>query len=224
MPKRKKQQFAELREFSNVFQPEIDWKSQDKHPIAKQWAQFFGNHHPLVLELGCGKGEYTTGLAALFPELNYIGVDIKGARIWRGAKTALENGLLNVAFVRSKIDVVHRLFPEHSVKEIWLTFSDPQPERPRKRLTSEIFVNRYRKLLMPGGTINVKTDSDLFYESTLEEINTRHYALHVNSNNIYCDLPGSVGHDVNQSLQIQTFYESRWRKEGKTIKFVQFTP
>ncbi len=224
MPKRKKQQFAELREFSNVFQPEIDWKSQDLLPMAEQWPRFFGNNNPLVLELGCGKGEYTTGLAVLFPELNYIGVDIKGARIWRGAKTALETGLLNVAFVRSKIDVVHRLFPEHSVKEIWLTFSDPQPERPRKRLTSEIFVNRYRKLLMPGGTINVKTDSDLFYESTLEEINTRHYTLHVNSNNIYCHLPERVGHNIKQSLQIQTFYESRWRKEGKTIKFVQFTP
>ena len=153
--------------FSNVFQ--YPYSVIDNTPFAMKghWrGEYFHNDNPIVLELGCGKGEYTVGLAKLFPDVNFIGVDIKGARIYTGAKQALEEGLKNVAFLRTNIEVIDRFFDKDEVQEIWLTFSDPQMKNPRKRLSSTFFMERYRRFLRDGGVIHVKTDSNFLFTYT----------------------------------------------------------
>ena len=166
MSKGKLEKFAEVATFPNVFELPFLFKSGDFVLKGKWHDNYFKNENPLVLELGCGKGEYTVGLAEKFPNKNFIGIDIKGSRLWRGAKFALENKMKNVAFVRTRIDHIEMVFAFAEVDEIWITFPDPQPQktRERKRLTSPMFLNRYTKILKPGGILNLKTDNFQLYE------------------------------------------------------------
>lgn len=221
MGKDKLKRFGEMETFDNVFQPELGDINEDSE-LKGKWSQYFGNDNPIVLELGCGKGEYTVGMARKYPNKNFIGVDIKGARIWRGAKTAIEEGLNNVAFLRTKVDFVERFFDNNEVSEIWLTFSDPQPKRPRKRLTSPLFIGRYKNVLKPNSTINLKCDSDLLYEYTLEQIEENNYLVEENSNDVYGELLLRADQDLQELMNIRTFYEQRWINEGKTIKYCRF--
>ena len=221
MGKDKLKRFAEMETFDNVFQPQLKDITIDSH-LKGTWSDFFKNSNPIVLELGCGKGEYTVGMARKYPNKNFIGIDIKGARIWRGAKTAVEEGLNNVAFLRTKVDFVERFFAKNEVSEIWLTFSDPQPKRPRKRLTSPLFINRYKNILNDSATINLKCDSDLLYEYTLEQIEENKYETIENSNDVYGELMSRANQELQDLMNIRTFYEQRWINEGKTIKYLKF--
>jgi len=217
--KNKLPKFAELRTFSNVLEvPFSEIRSCD-HPIKSNWnTNFFKNTYPIVLELGCGKGEYTTGLAEIDPEKNYIGVDIKGSRMWNGAKYAINNGLNNVGFLRTNIELIGRFFGENEVNEIWLTFPDPQMKRTRKRLTSTRFIELYRKFLKPGGIIHLKTDSNFQYQYTLEMISANGFEIVSNDPYIY------EKESIDPSLQIKTFYEQQWIDRGITIKYISFIP
>ena len=167
MGKGKLQKFAEMETFSNVFQYPFSVIENVPFEMKGHWReQYFHNDNPIVLELGCGKGEYTVELARLYPQVNFIGVDIKGARMHKGAKEALTAGLSNVAFLRNNIEIIDRFFAKDEVQDIWLTFSDPQMKNPRKRLTSTYFMNRYRHFLVDGGLIHLKTDSNFLFTYT----------------------------------------------------------
>lgn len=221
MGKDKLKKFSELNTFTNVLQPSLN-EIQPAHKIKGKWNLEFKNDNPIVLELGCGKGEYTIGLAKRNPDTNFIGVDIKGARIWKGAKTMNDQKIENVRFLRTKIDFIEHFFSKDEVSDIWLTFSDPQPKRPRKRLTSPLFIERYKKFLCPNGTIHLKTDSNLLYNYTLEEIKENNYTIIEKSTNIYSELMPRATKKLQETLSIQTFYESLWLKENKTIKYIAF--
>ena len=158
MAKNKLFRFAEMKKMDHVFEPAMDDIKNDKTGYNGNWRkEVFKNENPIVLELGCGKGEYAVGLAKKYPNKNFIGVDIKGARMYVGAKQCEDEGIENVAFLRTKVDFIDKLFAEDEVDEIWLTFSDPQPNKPNKRLTSKIFVDRYRKILKEGGKVQGST-------------------------------------------------------------------
>lgn len=222
--KDKLRRFAEIETFPNVFQPTMDEIKSGSHHMKGKWHQtYFKNDNPIVLELGCGKGEYTVGMAERYPNKNFIGIDIKGARIWRGAKTAFENNMPNVAFLRTRIDFIERFFAENEVSEIWLTFSDPQPKKPNKRLTSLMFIEHYKKFLQPEGIVHLKTDSDLLYESTLEQIEEHNYNTLFSTWDLYNEGINKFDDATKDILNIKTFYEQRWLKEGKTIKYCKFT-
>ena len=215
--------FEELLTFEHVIQPtrpELDAGFKYK---GKWNSDYFKRDAPLVLELGCGKGEYTTGQAVIRPERNYVGIDIKGARIWRGAKTVVEQDLKNVAFVRTHVDWILMSFGPEEVSEIWLTFSDPQLGKARKRLTSPSFIERYREILKPGATINLKTDSPELYEYTLEQIAEHGYTLEEKSDDVYADLVNRIEEPFLSVMNIRTFYETMWLKEGRTIQYIRFT-
>lgn len=191
---------------------------KDYHLKGRWGSEFFGNDKPLVLELGCGKGEYTTGLAMLFPEKNFIGIDIKGARMWRGAKTATEHNLKNVAFLRTRIEFIRSFFGEGEVDEIWITFPDPQFKRRRtnKRLTSPLFLNSYRQFLKPGGIVHLKTDSKPLHDYTLEVIEKNNLNIRVATDNLYeSDYTGEI-------LAIKTHYEKLFLQQGIPITYIQF--
>ena len=217
MGKGKLAKFADMRTFPNVFEPEISFK--DNVPYEKKgcWnSSFFHNDNPIILELGCGRGEYTVGLAQLYPEMNFIGIDIKGARMWTGAKQSLELGLKNVAFLRTEIELIDRCFAPGEISGIWLTFPDPQMKKVTKRLTSSWFLERYRNILKDGGEINLKTDSNFLYTYTtlLADRNSLRSGIRIN------DLYAS---EINDPvLNIQTYYEQQWRERGKTIKYIRF--
>ena len=167
MGKGKLAKFADMERYENVFQYPFSVADNVPFDMKGHWREmYFKNDNPIVLELGCGKGEYTVGLAKMFPDVNFIGVDIKGARMWTGATQALGEGLKNVAFLRTNIEIIDRFFAEGEVQEIWLTFSDPQMKNPRKRLTSTYFMQRYRRFLQDGGTIHLKTDSNFLFTYT----------------------------------------------------------
>jgi tRNA (guanine-N7-)-methyltransferase len=186
-----------------------------------QWhMQQFGNQNPVVVELGCGRGEYTVGLAEENRNKNYIGVDVKGNRIWTGAKYALDNGLKNVAFIRTRIDFIDYCFDAREVDEIWLTFPDPQPQKPRerKRLTNPIFLDRYRKFLKPQGVVHLKTDSTSFYEYTLEVIEKNNLPLLWHTNNLYLNCPP----ERQELVKIKTYYEKLFTEKGEDIKYILF--
>ncbi|MEC8603578.1 MAG: tRNA (guanosine(46)-N7)-methyltransferase TrmB [Bacteroidota bacterium] len=221
MGKDKLKKFSELNTFTNVLQPSLN-EIQPAHKIKGKWNLEFKNDNPIVLELGCGKGEYTIGLSKRNPDTNFIGVDIKGARIWKGAKTMNDQKIENVRFLRTKIDFIEHFFSKDEVSDIWLTFSDPQPKRPRKRLTSPLFIERYKKFLCPNGTIHLKTDSNLLYNYTLDEIKENNYTIIEKSTNIYNELIPRATKKLQETLSIQTFYESLWLKENKTIKYIAF--
>lgn len=223
MGKGKLARFAENTTFEQVVQPSFEELVQDRFPLKGRWnADFFGREAPLVLELGCGKGEYTTGLARLRPERNYLGVDIKGARIWRGARTAREEGLANVGFLRTHVDHILHCFGPGEVSEIWLTFSDPQIGKARKRLTSPLFLARYRQVLAPGGLVHLKTDSELLYTYTLEQVAQHGLPLLEHSADVYGELLSRVDGGEQAVLNIRTFYERMWLTEGRCIHYCRF--
>ena len=223
MGKNKLSRFAENLTFDHVVQPTFTELTQGGFPLKGKWnADLFKREAPLVLELGCGGGEYTVGLARLNPHCNYLGVDIKGARLWRGARTAKEEGLTNVGFLRTHVDHLLRCLAPQEVDEIWLTFSDPQIGKARKRLTSPLFLARYKEILKPGGVIHLKTDSPLLYEYTLEQIAEHKLPTFEQSANVYSDLVNRVSLAEQAVLNILTFYEQMWLAEGRTIHYVRF--
>ena len=216
--KNKLKRFAENETFSNVIQP-------TREAILKgfefkgAWNSFFKNDNPIVLELGCGKGEYTVGLAKLNPDKNYIGIDIKGARFWRGAKTALEEGLTNVAFIRTQIELVDDLFVSGEVSEIWITFPDPQIKykRTKHRMTNEAFLKKYQKILKTNGLVHLKTDSEFMHGYTLGLLHGLGYTVEYSNHNVYNN-EGSP----EEVLKIQTFYENQYLEERKPITYIKF--
>lgn len=223
MGKNKLSRFAENLTFDHLVQPTFTELTQGEFQLKGRWnADFFKREVPLVLELGCGGGEYTVGLAAMYPQRNFLGVDIKGARLWRGARTAKETGLANVGFLRTHVDHLLRLFGQQEVDEIWLTFSDPQIGKARKRLTSPLFLARYKEILKPGGVVHLKTDSPLLFEYTLEQIAGHKLTIHEQSGNVYAELVKRVSPEEQAVLNIRTYYEQMWLAEGRTIHYVRF--
>ncbi len=221
MGKGKLAKFADMETFENVFQYPFSVVEQVPFTMKGHWhEQYFDNPNPIVLELGCGKGEYTVELARLYPDMNFIGVDIKGARMWTGAKMALEAGLKNVAFLRTNIEIIDRFFDVDEVDEIWLTFSDPQMKNPRKRLTSTYFMERYRRFLKDGGIIHLKTDSNFLFTYTTYMVEENQLPLLFRTEDLY----HTEGIDAQTSkiLSIQTYYESMWIERGLNIRYMKF--
>lgn len=221
MAKRKLKKFAEVSAFNNCFFLSFEDSKEKGLSLKGKWSkEYFKNNNPIVIELGCGKGEYTVGLAQRFPDKNFIGVDIKGNRIWTGAKTALENKMNNVAFIRTRIDFIESCFSEQEVSEIWITFPDPQPQktRVRNRLTNMMFVNRYRKILRAGGSINLKTDNEPFYEFTKEVIADNKLKLIDSTNDLYGD---EMKRD-EVLTNIKTYYEKKFSELGFKICYLKF--
>jgi tRNA (guanine-N7-)-methyltransferase len=209
--------FAEMETFPNVLQPAFNEVFNKEFYLRGRWSSnFFGNTYPLILELGCGKGEYTVGLASLYPERNFLGVDIKGARIWKGAKAALEKKLKNAGFLRTRIDFINSFFAGSEVDEIWITFPDPQPRKYKKRLTSSLFLTRYREFLKPGGLVHLKTDDASLFEYTLKMAYHNHLVIDFATDDLY-----SSEWD-NKILSIQTYYEAMWIKAGLKIRYIRF--
>lgn len=219
MGKNKLSKFADMEKYPNVFQYPYSVLESGGCPLRGHWAgQVFGNDSPITLELGCGRGEYAVGLARRFPEHSFIGVDIKGARMWTGATEALKEGIGNVAFLRTEIEQIDRIFAPSEVDEIWLTFSDPQMKRAQKRMTSTYFLARYRRILRDGGVIRVKTDSNFLFTYTLETVRANRLPLLSLCSDIY-----SPGAGVDESVtSIRTYYESQWLARGIAIKYIAF--
>ncbi|HOM62511.1 MAG TPA: tRNA (guanosine(46)-N7)-methyltransferase TrmB [Dysgonamonadaceae bacterium] len=217
MGKNKLTKFAEMASYSNVFQYPFEKLKNGLFPLKGRWnEEYFRNENPIVLELGCGKGEYTVELAKLFPEKNFIGIDIKGARMWSGATEAIRQNLKNVAFVRTHIELIHHFFAEKEISEIWITFPDPQMNKTNKRLTSTRFMREYGRLLNENGIVHLKTDSNFLYTYTKEMIHANHLDVYFETDDLY----RSEWQDP--ILQIQTFYEQQWRARGLNIKYIQF--
>lgn len=218
MSKNKQRRFEEMAAFSNVVQPEMDEILNSGFRLKGKWSKsFFGNSQPLHLELACGKGEYTLGLARQFAEVNFLGIDIKGARIWRGAKTAIEENLPNAGFLRSRIEMIGSFFAGAEVQEVWITFPDPQRKKPRKRLTSPLFLKRYQQFLAPGGIIHLKTDSRELYEYTREVIELNQLEVLTDTADLYHSPLAK-----NPLLNIKTFYEKQFLASGKKITYLKF--
>ncbi len=221
MGKGKLAKFADMETYENVFQYPYSVVEHVPFEMQGHWhEQYFKNNNPIVLELGCGKGEYTVELAKLHPDMNFIGVDIKGARMWTGATQALNEGLKNVAFLRTNIEIIERFFSPDEVQEIWLTFSDPQMKNPRKRLTSTWFLNRYRKFLVNGGIIHLKTDSNFLFTYTQYLVEKNQLPVLLRTTDLYADSPDSS--DFSEAASIQTYYESMWIERGLNIKYMKF--
>lgn len=218
MAKHKLARFAENLTFPNLFQVSFEHLEEKGFEWRGRWNEFFGNDNPITLELGCGKGEYTIALARQNSDRNYIGVDIKGARMWRGAKTSNEEKMGNVAFLRTRIEMINRFFAENEVSEIWVTFPDPQPKKPMKRLTSPRFLSYYAQFLKPDSPIHLKTDSRELYDYTMDEvIAPAGYRVEFNTSDLY-----SSGYS-GMATAVQTFYESMFLKEGKPITYIKFS-
>ena len=218
--KNKLKRFSENETFANVFQPTREEVVGNEFPLRGKWnSEFFKNDNPIVLELGCGKGEYSVGLAERFPNKNFIGIDIKGARFWRGAKTAVESGMNNVAFVRTQIELINHIFTENEVSEIWITFPDPQIKykRTKHRMTNSEFLNNYKKILKPNGLMHLKTDSEFMHGYTLGLLHGLGHEVIYSNHNIYKNegAPAEV-------TGIQTFYESQYLEVNKPITYIKF--
>lgn len=222
MSKGKLAKFAEMAQNPLVVECPMAAVMQEEFPLKGRWREdFFHNENPIVLELGCGRGEYTVGLGRQKPEVNFIGVDIKGARMWTGAKEALQNGMKNVGFLRTNIEFIHRFFSSNEVSEIWLTFSDPQMKKVTKRLTSTYFLERYRQFLIDGGLIHLKTDSNFLFTYTEEMLRTNGIEVVFKTRNLYS--PSSSREGVGEEASsIQTYYESMWQARGIDIKYLCF--
>ncbi|MBR6037134.1 MAG: tRNA (guanosine(46)-N7)-methyltransferase TrmB [Bacteroidaceae bacterium] len=225
MGKGKLAKFAEMAENPLVVECPFWQLQQEGFPLKGKWhEEFFKNGNPIVLELGCGRGEYTIGLARRFPEKNFIGIDIKGARMWHGAKTALEEGMKNVAFLRTNIECIAGFFAPDEVAELWLTFSDPQMKKATKRLTSTYFMERYRKFLVDGGLINVKTDSNFLATYTKYMVEKNGLPMEQCTFDLYGQQATDNGQQTLDSslTEIRTYYESMWLERGIPIKYLQF--
>lgn len=210
MGKNKLKKFAEMETFTNVFQPPYE-------PMAGQWREkYFHNNNPIVVELGCGRGEYTVGLSERYPNKNFIGVDIKGARMWAGAKQAIEKGLNNVAFLRTQIEFITEFFSAGEIDEIWITFCDPQMKKATKRLTSTYFMQRYHKIMKPNGLIHLKTDSPFLYTYTTEMLKLNPYPVLANTDDLY------AGNLYPDARALQTHYEKQWLDRGLSIKYIEW--
>ncbi len=217
MSKNKLAKFEEMKSFDNVVQAPYYLVKDENFYLYGSWAKiFFKNNNPIVLEIGCGKGEYALALAEKNPGKNYIGIDIKGARLWKGAKTALEKQLKNVAFLRTNIEIIDRFFATDEVEAVWLTFPDPQMKKTRKRLTSTFFLEKYRRILIPSGIIHLKTDSKFQYLYTIN-------LLHLNGFEILAETPDLYASKfINETLNIKTFYEKQWLSRGIPVKYLSF--
>lgn len=218
MGKGKLEKFEENKQFNFLFQPSAqEMFTKDFHMKGKWHSDYFKNDRPIVLEIGCGKGEYTTGMAQLFPNKNYIGIDFKGARLWRGCITTAEKNLPNVAFIRNKIEFIRSFFADNEISEIWITFPDPQRQKDRKKLISERFLNMYKHIMKPGGSIFLKTDSRHLYEYTHRLIQLNAIELQFSSDDIY-------GNNLSDRCYgIKTFYERQFLEEEKKITLTQFS-
>ena len=206
-----------MAEYPHVF--EYPYSVADEVPFEMKghWGRdFFKNDNPIVLELGCGRGEYTVGLARRYPDKNFIGVDIKGARMWTGATDALREGLANVAFLRTNIEIIDCFFGQNEVCEIWLTFSDPQMKKATKRLTSTYFMNRYRKFLVPDGLVHLKTDSNFMFTYTKCMVEENRLPVEFVTDDLY---HSGISDDI---LSIRTYYEQQWLDRGLNIKYIRF--
>ena len=224
MSKGKLAKFADMETYENVFQYPYSVVEHVPFEMQGHWhEEYFHNDNPIVLELGCGKGEYTVGLAKRYPDMNFIGVDIKGARMWTGATQAVKEGLKNVAFLRTNIEIIDRFFAPDEVTEIWLTFSDPQMKNPRKRLTSTYFMNRYRHFLIDRGFIHLKTDSNFLFTYTTYMVEKNHLPLVLRTNDLYSEnSENSENSEYSEAASIQTYYEQMWIDRGLNIKYMKF--
>ena len=217
MGKNKLQKFDDMSGFPHVFQFPFAILKEKGFEMKGKWNQlFFKNDNPIVLELGCGKGEYTVGLGKLFPDKNFIGIDIKGARMWTGAKQSLEDGMTNVAFLRTHIELINRFFAEGEVSEIWITFPDPQMSKVNKRMTSTRFMKLYREILNDSGLTHLKTDSNFMFTYTCEMIKANHFPVLIQTDDLY------NSNIADKILSIQTFYEQQWLTRGLNIKYIKF--
>jgi tRNA (guanine-N7-)-methyltransferase len=215
----KLERFAETKTFPNFFQPDYDTVEQEGFFLKGRWKNdFFHNNNPLVVELGCGRGEYTVKLAEKYPDVNFIGIDRKGARMWNGCKISIEKEMKNVAFLRIQIGRLIHYFDKDEISEIWITFPDPHPKpsKVNKRLTSPLFLNCYRKLLIPNGFIHLKTDSELLFDYTLEVIREQHCTIVNQYSDIY------FSEETDDSLRIETYYEKIWKEQGLKIRYIKF--
>lgn len=218
MSKGKLQKFADMARYPHVFEYPYSVVDDVPFDMKGHWGEsFFKNTHPIVLELGCGRGEYTVGLGRRFPEKNFIGVDIKGARMWAGATESLRLDMKNVAFLRTNIEIIERFFAAGEVSEIWLTFSDPQMKKATKRLTSTYFLERYRRFLKPDGLVHVKTDSNFLYQYTCAMLQANNLPVEVQTDDLY-----HAGLADDGLLSIQTYYEQQWLERGIPIKYIRF--
>lgn len=222
MSKGKLAKFAEMAANPLVIEcPFVTLKQETPFELRGRWREdFFRNANPIVLELGCGRGEYTVGLARRCPSVNFIGVDIKGARMWSGASEALAEGLGNVAFLRTHIEFIDRFFAPGEVSALWLTFSDPQMKKATKRLTSTYFLDRYRRFLEDGGLIHLKTDSNFLFTYTEEMLRANGLVTAYSTRNLY---GGTTGDGGDEARSIQTYYEQMWRERGIDIKYLRFS-
>ncbi len=216
MGKGKLAKFADMAE--NPLVVERPYRPGDQ-PVRMDWhTEFFHNQNPIILELGCGRGEYTVGMGRLYPQNNYIGVDIKGARMWTGAMEAMRDGLKNVGFLRTNIEFIDQFFSTDEVSEIWLTFSDPQMKKATKRLTSTYFLQRYRRIMKDGGTVHLKTDSNFLFTYTEEMLRANGLRPIISTRSLYED----DSTDTAEARSRQTYYEQMWRERGIAIKYLAF--
>lgn len=217
MGKGKLSKFADMASYPHVFEYPYSVAENVPFSMKGKWkSDFFRNDNPIVLELGCGRGEYTVGLAEKFPDKNFIGVDIKGARMWSGATEALQKEMKNVAFLRTNIEIIDRFFDTNEIDEIWLTFSDPQMKKATKRLTSTYFMERYRRFLVPDGLIHVKTDSPFMFTYTHHMIAENAFPVELETEDLY---QSGLANDI---LSIRTYYEQQWIDRGLSIKYIKF--
>ena len=226
MGKGKLAKFADMERYENVFQYPYSVIDDVPFDMKGHWHEmYFHNDNPIVVELGCGKGEYAVGLARMFPDINFIGVDIKGARMWTGATQAINDGLRNVAFLRTNIEIIDRFFSTNEVQEIWLTFSDPQMKNPRKRLSSTYFLERYRRFLVDNGIIHLKTDSNFLFTYTRLMVEHNHLPVLVCTEDLYGVLgngTSTMDKETESILSIHTYYEQMWIDRGLNIKYLKF--
>lgn len=226
MAKDKLKRWEENKSLSNVFEPNLTPIIKEGKTFMKgQWrSDFFKNDNPIVLELGCGKGEYTVGLARIEPNKNFIGIDVKGHRFNKGAKESVNEGLTNVAFLRTRIEFIEAFFDENEVDEIWLTFSDPQPQDHvgNRRITSLYYLEKYKKFLKPGSVIHIKHDNPDLYQRTLRELKSANIEVETHTDDVYGDYIKQQDEKMQYVLNIRTYYEQRWLGEGKKIKYIRF--
>mgnify|MGYP006136249303 CR=1 FL=1 len=222
--------FAKVKEMTHVLEPPFKEILNKDYRLKGKWREEFGNDNPIVLELACGKGEYAVGMGQIYPEKNFIGIDIKGARMFSGATEVEEKGITNVRFLRTKIDMIASFFAENEVDEIWILFADPQMEKPRKRLTSMLFLDRYKHILKTEGTLNLKSDSTDLYEYTrnesIPEFNQERTGYEFekifDTDRLYEEGINAMDETIQNVLNIRTYYEQRWLEQGKSIKYLRY--